>query len=254
MQNYLIRFLIKDWVDVTVNIKPTYEKAFTFRMKTINIGELYDLRYKRWVEQNRIKVEKLSKGQLGYLHIRYMNYDKLHQFYLDIQKLKHKKGVIIDIRFNGGGNIDQPLLDYLERRQYQVFWMRNTQEARTRPYHGYFGKKVVLINEYCGSNAEMFPQGFKDLGLGKVIGMPTFGAVIGVGPYKLLGEMYMGVPGIGLKTVKGRDLENNPVEPDIKIDNSPEDYHKNKDTQLETAVKYLIKEITEDKKKISDKK
>jgi len=130
------------------------------------------------------------------------------------------------------------------QREYQIWQPRGT-EASGRPFAGFFGPKVVVQNWRSGSNSEMFPAGFRALGLGKVIGTPTPGAVIGTGSYSLIDGSTVRTPGTGVFLAdKGRtNLENYGVKPDIFVENSPEDNLAGRDRQIETAVQELLKEI-----------
>jgi tricorn protease len=143
------------------------------------------LRYERWVKQRRDMVDKATGGKIGYLHIQAMDATSLRKFEKEIRENRDKKALIIDQRFNGGGNIEQELLAILVQKQYQVWQPRGTEQSG-RPFAGYFGPKVVLQNWRSASNAEMFPAGFRALGLGKTIGTTTMGAVIGTGSYSLI--------------------------------------------------------------------
>ena len=98
---------------------------------------------------------------------------------------------------------------------------------------------VVLQNERSASNAEMFPEGFRTLGLGKVIGMPTYGAVIGTGAYRLMDGSTLRTPSVGVFTAKGGSLENYGVQPDVTIDNTPADFLAGRDRQIERALEVL---------------
>ena len=131
-------------------------------------------------------VEKLTGGQIGYLHIRAMDAPSLVKFQEDLIENRDKKALIIDERFNGGGGIDQELLEILnQRKQYQLTRGRDSVDV-PRPVHTFYGPMAVLQNERSASDAEMFPDGFRALGLGKIIGVPTMGAVIGTGAFGLL--------------------------------------------------------------------
>ena len=142
-------------------------------------------------------VDKLSGGRIGYLHIQAMNQPSLRRFEKELRENRNKEALVIDQRWNGGGNIEQELLAILVQRQYQVWQPRGT-EAAPRPFAGFFGPKVVLQNWRSASNAEMFPAGFRALGLGKVIGTPTMGAVIGTGSYSLIDGSTVRTPGVGV--------------------------------------------------------
>jgi tricorn protease len=173
-----------------------------------------------------------------------MDQPSLRKFEKEIREFRNKEALVIDQRWNGGGNIEQELLAILVQRNYQV-WQPRGVEASGRPFAGYFGPKVVLQNWRSASNAEMFPAGFRALGLGKVIGTPTMGAVIGTGSYSLVDGSTVRTPGVGvyLADAKHTNMENYGVQPDIRIDNSPEDNLAGRDRQLETAVDELLKQL-----------
>jgi tricorn protease len=231
-------------VEVLFNDKPGEEGARKSRIDPISMGAFSQLRYERWVKQRREMVAKLSNGRIGYLHIQAMNQPSLRRFEKELRENRNKEALVIDQRWNGGGNIEQELLAILVQRQYQIWQPRGT-EPSGRPFAGFFGPKVVLQNFRSGSNAEMFPAGFRALGLGKVIGTRTAGAVIGTGSYSLIDGATVRTPGVGvyLADQKRTNMENYGVPPDIEVDNTPEDNLAGRDRQVETAVQELLKEI-----------
>jgi tricorn protease len=235
-------------VAVTFNNKPAEDGAWTTRIEPIAAQAYSQLRYDRWVKQRGEMVAKLSGGRIGYLHIQAMDQPSLRKFEKEIRENRNKEALVIDQRFNGGGNIEQELLAILVQREYQIWQPRGT-EATGRPFAGFFGPKVVLQNWRSASNAEMFPAGFRALGLGKTIGTPTMGAVIGTGSYSLIDGSTVRTPGVGvyLADAKRTNMENNGVQPDILIENTPEDNLAGRDRQLETAVQELMKEIGQKK-------
>ncbi len=241
-------------VEVTFNSKPSEDGAWRTRIEAINSGAYSGLRYERWVKERRQKVDGLSGGRVGYLHIQAMNPPSLRKFEKEIREFRNKDAMIIDQRWNGGGNIEQELLAILVQREYQIWQPRGT-EASGRPFAGYFGPKVVLQNWRSASNAEMFPAGFRALGLGKVIGTPTMGAVIGTGSYSLIDGSTVRTPGVGvyLADPKRTNMENYGVQPDIRVDNSPEDNLAGRDRQLEAAVEELLKQLGNNRKNIASK-
>ncbi|HEY1861458.1 MAG TPA: S41 family peptidase, partial [Gemmataceae bacterium] len=172
-------------LEFLVNDKPAKEGAWTVKIRPISSAQHGNLQYERWVADRRIQVDKLSGGDIGYLHIRQMNEPSLHQFERDLAMQTGKKALIIDQRFNPGGGIDQELLEILQQKQYQYTKVRDSVEV-TRPLRGFFGPMVVMENERSTSDAEVFPDGFKTLKLGKVVGVTTYGAVIGTGSYTLM--------------------------------------------------------------------
>jgi len=231
-------------VEVTFNSRPSEEGAWKTRITPANQAAHNQLRYERWVRERRAMVDKLSGGRVGYLHIQAMNQPSLRRFEKELRENRNKEALVIDQRWNGGGNIDQELLGILVQREYQIWQPRGT-EPNPRPFSGFFGPKVVLQNWRSASNAEMFPAGFRALGLGKVIGTPTAGAVIGTGSYPLIDGSTVRTPGVGV-FLADRDrtnMENFGVPPDILVDNSPEDHLAGKDRQLEVAVQELLKEL-----------
>ncbi|HMY71768.1 MAG TPA: S41 family peptidase [Blastocatellia bacterium] len=231
-------------VAVTFNNKPAEDGAWTTRIEPIASQAYSQLRYERWVKQRGEMVAKLSGGRIGYLHIQAMDQPSLRKFEKEIRENRNKEALVIDQRFNGGGNIEQELLAILVQRQYQIWEPRGT-EATGRPFAGFFGPKVVLQNWRSASNAEMFPAGFRALGLGKTVGTPTMGAVIGTGSYSLIDGSTVRTPGVGvfLADQKRTNMENFGVQPDILIENTPEDNLAGRDRQLETAVQELLKEL-----------
>ncbi|HXG91861.1 MAG TPA: S41 family peptidase [Blastocatellia bacterium] len=231
-------------VVVTFNNKPSEEGAWTARIEPVSMQAYSQLRYERWVKERREMVDKLSNGRIGYLHIQAMNQPSLRKFEKEIRENRNKEALIIDERWNGGGNIEQELLAILVQREYQIWQPRGT-EPTGRPFAGFFGPKVVLQNWRSASNAEMFPAGFRALGLGKVIGTPTMGAVIGTGSYSLIDGSTVRTPGVGvyLADQKRTNMENYGVQPDILVENTPEDNLAGRDRQLETAVQELLKEL-----------
>jgi len=244
----LLSHLLNEKVVLTVNDKPTPEGSRKVRIKHISLDQQQDLWYEHWVRTRREKVDKLSDERIGYLHIRAMDTRCLERFKKELVENYTKEALIIDVRWNGGGNIDQQLLDVLERRPYQWWGPRAFGGKTRRPQEGFYGPKAVLINESSGSNAEMFPDGFRRLGLGKLIGAKTQGAVIGTGSYHLMDGTRIRMPSVGVYTKTGEVMENYGVEPDIAVQNTPEDDLVDRDRQLERAVCELLEEIGEKKK------
>jgi len=226
-----------------VNSKPLREGAWEVVLEPMAGGAYTNAQYAKWVEDRRAMVEKLSNGEIGYAHIRAMDAPSLRQFTLDLAANRTKKALVIDQRFNGGGGIDQELLSLLVGQKYQYTRGRDAGLEVPRPLETFYGPMVVMQNERSASDAEMFPQGFKDLKLGKVIGVPTMGAVIGTGSYSLTDGSTIRTPGSGVWTARGENLENFGVQPDVYVDNGPEDFVKGRDAQIEKAVEVLKAEL-----------
>jgi len=226
-----------------VSDKPQSEDSWTVALDPLAGISQADLEYERWVDSRRAMVDKLSDGQFGYLHIKAMDEPSLLRFQRDFLDNLDKKALIIDERFNGGGGIDQELLGILsQRRKYESYRGRDSVEI-PRPVEAFFGPMTVLQNERSASNAEMFPEGFRTLGLGKIVGVPTYGAVIGTGAYRLLDGSTLRTPSFGVFTAKGISFENYGVQPDIYIDNTPADFLAGHDRQIEKAVDSLKSQL-----------
>jgi tricorn protease len=230
-------------MEFTVNSKPAKEGAWKVGVRPVSSFQLGTLQYDKWVDERREMVRKLAGDEIGYLHIRQMSEPALRKFERDLAELYDKKALVIDQRFNPGGNIDQELLAILQQKQYQYTRVRDSIQIR-RPFRAFFGPMVVLANERSTSDAEVFPDGFRTLKLGKIVGVTTYGAVIGTGAYSLMDGSVIRTPGSGLWNVSGTNLENYGVPPDIYVDNTPEDYLKGRDAQLEKAVEVLRQSLT----------
>jgi tricorn protease len=230
-------------LEFLVNSKPATDGAWTVSLEPLSTTALGNLQYDSWVAERKQMVERLTNGEIGYLHIRAMDAPSLQKFQEDLIGNRGKKALIIDQRFNGGGGIDQELLQILnQRKQYQLTRGRDSLDV-PRPVHAFFGPMVVLQNERSASDAEMFPDGFRRLGLGKVIGVPTMGAVIGTGSFTLLDGAALRTPGSGVYTSSGENMENYGVPPDIYVDNGPADFAKSADRQIEKAIEVLRQQI-----------
>ncbi|HKZ03312.1 MAG TPA: S41 family peptidase, partial [Pyrinomonadaceae bacterium] len=240
--------------EVSFNNKPAEEGSWRTRIETVAQNAYNQLRYDRWVKERRKKVDELSNGRIGYIHIQAMNQPSLRKFEKEIREFRNKDAMVIDQRWNGGGNIEQELLAILVQREYQIWQPRGTEPAG-RPFAGFFGPKVVLQNWRSASNAEMFPAGFRALGLGKVIGTPTMGAVIGTGSYSLIDGSTVRTPGVGvyLADPKRTNMENYGVQPDILIVNTPDDTLAGRDRQLEAAVEELTRQLQVSRRNVASK-
>jgi tricorn protease len=222
-----------------VNSKPSADGAWSVDLEPLSGAAFGNLQYDRWVEDRKQMVAKLTNGEIGYLHIRAMDAPSLAKFQRDLLENQSKKALIIDQRFNGGGGIDQELLAILnQRKAYQVTRGRDSIDVK-RPGTTFFGPMVVLQNERSASDAEMFPAGFRDLGLGKLVGVPTSGQVIGTGAFTLLDGSSIRTPGAGVYITGGQNMENYGVPPDVLVDNAPPDFLTGHDRQIEKAIEVL---------------
>ena len=231
-------------VDVLVNAAPDKTGARTVKLTPVSRGQFTELLYDHWVEGNRAEVERLSGGKLAYLHIRAMDQASLARFERElITEAYDKQGLVLDVRNNGGGRIHDDLFAILTKKVHAFETPRGGLKM-TQPFGAFYRPMVLLINGSSFSDAEIFPNGFRANNLGKIIGVPTGGGVIGTSDQVLLdGQTRFRVPRTGWHTVDGRNLENWGVPPDIYVDMTPADYLAGKDPQLERAGLELLKQL-----------
>ncbi len=233
---------LNSYVPVRVSKQANGNGARTVRIATVT--SLSDIKYEEWVAERRAIVDKETNGQIAYVHIRSMNQPSLAKFRNEINQFSNKAGIIVDIRYNGGGNIDQELIDILERQPYQ-FW-NNRSGSRAwgrRPRQAIAGPKVMLVNHRSGSDSEVTPMAFRQLGLGRIVGNPTAAAVIATGSYTLINGGSIRTPGSLVVTYDpsqpnnyGVNLENYGVPPDVWVRNSPMDELAKRDRELQEAI------------------
>lgn len=211
------------------------------------------VRYREWVDTNRRYVHDSTAGRVGYLHIPNMKasgYAEFHRYYLAEAE---RQGVIIDVRFNSGGNVSQLLLAKLAQRRIGYKQPRHG-EAWPYPTYSVLGPMVALANEYTASDGDIFSHAFKLLKLGKLIGKRTWGGVVGYWPRNSLVD--------GTRTSQpevfnwfedvGWGVENYGTDPHIEVEIKPQDYAAGKDPQLERAIKEILKIMEKKPPRIPD--
>jgi tricorn protease len=210
-------------------------------------GSEFWLRYGDWEYGNRLKVEKDSDNQIGYVHLRAMGRRDISQFYREFYPIFNRKGLIVDVRYNWGGNIDSFILEKLLRKAW-MYWKRRSGEPYWNMPYSFRGHIVVLVNGNTFSDGEAFAEGFKRLGLGTTIGMRTWGGQIWLnGANRLTDNGIARAPMFGVYGPEGEWLiEGKGFVPDIELDNLPHETFNGKDAQLDAAIKLLQKKIAED--------
>lgn len=207
------------------------------------------LRYNDWRYGNARAVAKASEGRIGYVHLRAMGPDDIADFAREFYASSDREGLIIDVRYNNGGNIDSWVLEKLLRRAWAFWQPRAPQGAAVYPnmQHAFRGHVVVLANEDTYSDGETFAEGFKRLGLGPVIGKQTSGAGVWLSDgNRLLDNGIMRAAETGQMTPEGRFLiEGVGVKPDIEVDNAPRATFLGSDAQLEAAIAQLKKSMAD---------
>lgn len=215
-----------------VNVKP--ESVTQRRSRT----------YKQYMQKCGQGTMMKSRGQVAYLHIPSMDQQSLMRFQNELASplVQRAKALIIDVRDNGGGNIHQQLVDILSRKPYAYMQMRSGQKIGQPRLH--WNRPIaVLINERSYSDAEVFPHAMKTLGMATIIGIQTPGAVIGTNNITLSDGTSWRIPASGFFNYDGTNQEHNGCKPDIKVRITPADILAGRDTQLDTAITHLLKQI-----------
>lgn len=223
---------------------PASKDRFEEQVTAISYGTQSNLLYKRWVEQRREMVDKLSNGRIGYVHVRGMNSESFREVYSELLgRCRNKEAVVVDTRHNGGGWLHDDLVTLLSGKEYQRFVPRG-QYIGSDPYNKWLKPSAVLVCEDNYSNAHGFPFVYKELGIGKLIGAPVPGTMTAVWWERQIDpSIIFGIPQVGVKDMRGNYLENQELQPDIEIYNDPASQLKGEDKQLEKAVEHLLKTI-----------
>ncbi|SDB83173.1 S41 family peptidase [Williamwhitmania taraxaci] len=231
-------------VEVSVNSKPMLEGAR--KVIVVPIDNESDLYYYRWVQDNIRKVDKATNGQVGYIHIPDMGVAGLNEFIKYFYPQLNKKALIIDDRGNGGGNVSPMILERLSRVPYRYTVRRNSTQVNPVPDKTLVGPKIALIDKYSASDGDLFPYGFRQLGLGKLVGQRSWGGVVGIsGSLPFVDGADLRVPQFtSISADKGQYIiEGHGVDPDVEIVNDPAQEYAGNDQQLNKAIELILKEI-----------
>lgn len=213
---------------------------------TPRVGEA-DLRYADWELSRRRAVERDSGGRIGYVHLRAMGAEDITAWYRNFYPVFDRQGLIVDVRHNRGGNIDSFILEKLLRKAW-MYWQGRAGEPYWNMQHAFRGHMVTLVDEGTASDGEAFADGFRRLGMGKLIGVRTWGGEIWLGSQNRLSDGGLArAPMSGVYGPEGEWLiEQHGVDPDIVVENLPHATFLGKDAQLEAAVRHLLAEIEKD--------
>ncbi|MDE6196830.1 MAG: PDZ domain-containing protein [Muribaculaceae bacterium] len=213
-------------------------------LRPITASRQSGLLYDRWVKQREHDVDSLSNGRLGYVHISSMDDESFRRVYSNLLgKFNDREGVVIDIRWNGGGRLHEDIEVLLSGEKYFTQEIRG-EATCDMPSRRWNKPSIMLMSEACYSNAHGTPWVYKHRGLGKLVGMPVPGTMTSVNWVTMQDpSLVYGIPVVGYRLADGSVLENQQLEPDVKVANNPADIVRGIDTQLRTAVETLLKEL-----------
>jgi tricorn protease len=208
--------------------------------KPISLGDEENLRYSEWEYTRRLRVEEAGKGELGYVHLRAMGGGNYGEWARNFYPVFDRKGLIIDVRHNRGGNIDSWILEKLLRKAW-FYWQGRVGKPTWNMQYAFRGHMVVLCDERTASDGEAFTEGFRRLGLGKVIGTRTWGGEIWLSSNNFLVDR--GIATAAESGVFGPEgewlIEGRGVVPDVLVDNLPHATFAGEDAQLDAAIRHL---------------
>ncbi|MHC4955971.1 MAG: S41 family peptidase [Planctomycetota bacterium] len=251
--------------EITVAFKPLSGEGLgserSQKIAPMAAMQLRSIKYKNWEKDCAAMVKeatKTKKREVVYIHLSSMNPQNLQKFQQAVagwMKSKKIKGMVLDVRNNGGGNIHNQLMAILTSKPLARVQRRGTQAKVTQPLPVYWDKPViVLINERSFSDAEVFPYMFKAAKRGKVVGVPTAGGVIGTNDITLSDGTRFRIPRVGFWGMDGTNLEGLGVKPDILVEETAEDRLKGRDPQLKKAIEVILVEVDAIAKAEAEKK
>ncbi len=234
-------------ITLTVSDKPKMKKAREVTVKPIASEEI--IRYYNWVEDRRAKVDSVSGGKIGYIHLPDMDSFGLFRFTKMFYHQLRKPGLIIDVRYNGGGFVSGLILERLRREVVAMGASRTFAEGRA-PGGGVNAHMITLLNEFSCSDGDYFPHFFREYKLGPLMGKRSWGGVVGIRGYRpLVDGGYYTVPEFSIYSLQGEwIMENQGVEPDIVIENLPGRMAQGYDDQLDAAIEHVMRKLEEDPK------
>ena len=229
-------------VILSVNDKPTLEGAREILVQTI-ASETW-LRHYAWMEENRRRVDQLSGGQVGYIYVRDTGQEGQNQLYRQFRAQYTKPGLLIDERWNAGGQIPDRFIELLARRITNYWGVRDGHDWQTPPL-AHPGPQAMLANGWSGSGGDCFPWLFRENKLGPLIGTRTWGGLIGMtGSPPLIDGGTVTVPTFGIYDREGKwIIEGHGVDPDIEVIDDPAAMSKGADPQLERGVEEVMKSL-----------
>ena len=218
--------------------------AKTFEIKVHPQSSLYTNLYDQWIENNQKRVDEKSNKRIAYACMKNMGESELNNFIITMtEQLNNRDALILDLRYNTGGNVHDEVLRFLSQRSYLQWKYREGQLTKQSNFAPSDKPIILLTNEQSLSDAEMASAGFKALKLGKIVGNETYHWIIFTSGAGLVDGSFVRLPSWGCYTLEGKDLEMNGVQPDIKVINTFEDKINGRDPQLDRAIDEITKEL-----------
>jgi C-terminal processing protease CtpA/Prc len=227
-------------------IDPSTKQRWEEVIKPITLGQENELLYARWVENRAAQTDSLSKGKVGYIHVRGMNDPSYRVLFEEaLGKYANRESLIVDTRSNGGGWLHDDLVTFLSGQKY-IDMIPRGQYIGFEPQRKWTKPSAVLIGESNYSDAHMFPFAYDTKSLGTTVGMPVPGTGTAVWwEQQIDPTLVFGIPQVGMVGPDGKYLENTQLEPDVKVKNRYEKLIKGSDEQLEKAVELLVRKLSE---------
>lgn len=243
----LLAYKVNRRVALTVSSSESGTPSSEVIVRPVSVAVEKGLLYRQWVNSRRDYVAKVSNGRLGYVHMADMSAGALEQLYIDLDAENHaREGVVVDVRNNNGGFVNAYAIDVFARRGYMNMTLRGqpTTPARTMLGQRALDAPTILVtNQHSLSDAEDFTEGYRALKLGKVVGEPTAGWIIYTTNVTLIDGSGFRIPFIKITDGKGVVMEQNPRPVDIPVSRPLGEDIAGKDSQLDMAVRELLKQI-----------
>lgn len=234
---------------LTIAATPDGANKQDVEVRPVNVGTEKGLRYRKWVDEKRDYVARASGGRLGYVHMYDMSSASLSQLFVDLDaENQSREGVVVDVRHNDGGFVNVYAIDVLARRSYLRMTPRGLTASPARTVLGQRALElptVLVTDRHTLSDGEDFSEGYRALGLGKVVGEPTAGWIIYTTNLPLMDGTVFRLPFIKIETSAGVNMERNPRPVDITVIRPIGESYTDRDAQLDAAVRQLIGEKRE---------
>ncbi len=229
---------------IELSISATTNQADARKITVVPLSSESSLRNRDWIEGNRKKVEDLSDGKLGYVYLPNTGSGGYSYFNRYFFPQSDKEGLVIDERYNGGGQVANYIIEYLNKDLLN-YWAPREGPDYESPFAASFGPKVMIINEYAGSGGDWMPFYFRETGGGKLVGKRTWGGLVGIGGTPgLMDGGSVTAPGFGIFSKDGKwIIENEGVSPDFDVEMNPKAVIEGRDPQLEKAVEVVLTEL-----------